>query len=100
MYLFKASMAFAMRQYYLEKKGEDVKFMSVSKHGYTKLHMHLEQIVWTVFNLSISFYLNVNRAESIYTYKETPRISFYFVVTDPNNSTRTIPKAEVEAAIW
>ncbi|KAM9493763.1 angiotensin-converting enzyme 2 [Clarias gariepinus] len=66
MYLFKASMAFAMRQYYLEKKGEDVKFM----------------------------------AESIYTYKETPRISFYFVVTDPNNSTRTIPKAEVEAAIW
>ncbi|XP_060767557.1 angiotensin-converting enzyme 2 isoform X3 [Neoarius graeffei] len=66
MYLFKASMAFAMRQYYLETMGEVVNFMS----------------------------------ENIYTYKETPRVSFYFVVTDPTNATRVIPKAEVEAAIW
>uniref|UniRef100_A0A8C7HW94 Angiotensin-converting enzyme n=1 Tax=Oncorhynchus kisutch TaxID=8019 RepID=A0A8C7HW94_ONCKI len=54
MYLFKANMAYAMRQYYLE---------------------------------------------NIHTYKETARISFYFVVTDPANSAVVIPKAEVEAAI-
>ncbi|XP_017550079.2 angiotensin-converting enzyme 2 [Pygocentrus nattereri] len=66
MYLFKASMAYAMRQYYLETKGEEVNFLS----------------------------------ENIYTYKETPRISFYFVVTDPTNASRIIPKAEVEAAFW
>uniref|UniRef100_A0AAZ3PJP9 Angiotensin-converting enzyme n=1 Tax=Oncorhynchus tshawytscha TaxID=74940 RepID=A0AAZ3PJP9_ONCTS len=58
MYLFKANMAYAMRQYYLE----------------------------------------VNKT-NIHTYKETARISFYFVVTDPSNSAVVIPKAEVEAAI-
>uniref|UniRef100_A0A8C7T7S3 Angiotensin-converting enzyme n=1 Tax=Oncorhynchus mykiss TaxID=8022 RepID=A0A8C7T7S3_ONCMY len=58
MYLFKANMAYAMRQYYLE----------------------------------------VNKT-NIHTYKETARISFYFVVTDPANSAVVIPKAEVEAAI-
>ncbi|KAI5629870.1 angiotensin-converting enzyme 2 isoform X1, partial [Silurus asotus] len=66
MYLFKSSMAFAMRQYYLETKEEVVNFM----------------------------------AENIYTYKETLRISFYFVVTNPNNVSRIVPKADVEAAIW
>uniref|UniRef100_A0A4W4EFY7 Angiotensin-converting enzyme n=1 Tax=Electrophorus electricus TaxID=8005 RepID=A0A4W4EFY7_ELEEL len=66
LYLFKASMAYAMRQYYLETKGEEANFMS----------------------------------ENIYTYKETPRISFYFVVTHPTNASRILPKAEVEAAIW
>uniref|UniRef100_A0A8C7JY72 Angiotensin-converting enzyme n=1 Tax=Oncorhynchus kisutch TaxID=8019 RepID=A0A8C7JY72_ONCKI len=59
MYLFKANMAYAMRQYYLE----------------------------------------VNKTANIHTYKETARISFYFVVTDPANSAVVIPKAEVEAAI-
>uniref|UniRef100_A0A674DM91 Angiotensin-converting enzyme n=1 Tax=Salmo trutta TaxID=8032 RepID=A0A674DM91_SALTR len=59
MYLFKANMAYAMRQYYLE----------------------------------------VNKTENIHTYKETARISFYFVVTDPANPAVVIPKAEVEAAI-
>ncbi|XP_062845892.1 angiotensin-converting enzyme 2 [Trichomycterus rosablanca] len=65
MYLFKSSMAFAMRQYYLEKKGEVVDF----------------------------------KAENIYTYKETQRISFYFVVTDPIDTAKIIPKEVVEAAI-
>ncbi|KAK3509880.1 hypothetical protein QTP70_018499, partial [Hemibagrus guttatus] len=65
MYLFKASMAFAMRQYYLETKGE-------------------------IVDVTI---------DNIYTYKETPRISFHLLVTDPTNATRIIPKAEVEAAI-
>ncbi|XP_048108405.1 angiotensin-converting enzyme 2-like isoform X1 [Alosa alosa] len=65
MYLFKTSMAYAMRQYYTMEKGQQVDFMS----------------------------------ENIYTYTETPRISFYFVVTDPANPVKTIPKAEVEAAI-
>ncbi|KAI4875043.1 hypothetical protein NFI96_001343 [Prochilodus magdalenae] len=66
MYLFRASMAYAMRQYYLETKGTVVNFMS----------------------------------ENIHTYKETPRVSFYFVVTNPADKKKTIPKAEVEEAIW
>uniref|UniRef100_A0A4W5PH88 Angiotensin-converting enzyme n=1 Tax=Hucho hucho TaxID=62062 RepID=A0A4W5PH88_9TELE len=65
MYLFKANMAYAMRQYYLEVKKTEALFMT----------------------------------ENIHTYKETARISFYFVVTDPANSAVVIPKAEVEAAI-
>ncbi|XP_060715266.1 angiotensin-converting enzyme 2 [Tachysurus vachellii] len=66
MYLFKASVAFAMRQYYLQTKAEVISFT----------------------------------VDNIYTYKETPRISFYFLVTDPTNATRIIPKTEVEAAVW
>ncbi|XP_072527329.1 angiotensin-converting enzyme 2 [Salminus brasiliensis] len=66
MYLFKASMAYAMRQYYLETKREEVNFLS----------------------------------ENIHTYKLTPRISFYFVVTDPTTESKIIPKSEVEPAIW
>ena len=46
-----------------------------------------------------SFYYLCSRTENIHTYKETARISFYFVVTDPANSAVVIPKAEVEAAI-
>ncbi|KAL1021764.1 hypothetical protein UPYG_G00017680 [Umbra pygmaea] len=65
MYLFKANMAFAMRQYFLKVNKTETSFT----------------------------------AENIHTYKETPRISFYFVVTDPTNPTVVIPKAEVEAAI-
>ncbi|XP_012675889.2 angiotensin-converting enzyme 2-like [Clupea harengus] len=65
LYLFKAAVAYAMRQYFLTEKGQEVDFKS----------------------------------ENIYTYKETPRISFYFAVTDPANPVKTIPKAEVEAAI-
>ncbi|XP_076880059.1 angiotensin-converting enzyme 2 isoform X2 [Brachyhypopomus gauderio] len=65
MYLFQASMAYAMRQYYLETKGEEAGFKS----------------------------------ENIHTYRETPRISFYFVVTHPTNGSRIVPKPEVEAAI-
>uniref|UniRef100_A0A8C7K5B9 Angiotensin-converting enzyme n=1 Tax=Oncorhynchus kisutch TaxID=8019 RepID=A0A8C7K5B9_ONCKI len=65
MYLFKANMAYAMRQYYLEVNKTAALFTT----------------------------------ENIHTYKETARISFYFVVTDPANSAVVIPKAEVEAAI-
>uniref|UniRef100_A0A674DHS8 Angiotensin-converting enzyme n=1 Tax=Salmo trutta TaxID=8032 RepID=A0A674DHS8_SALTR len=65
MYLFKANMAYAMRQYYLEVNKTEVLFTT----------------------------------ENIHTYKETARISFYFVVTDPANPAVVIPKAEVEAAI-
>uniref|UniRef100_A0AAZ3SQE3 Angiotensin-converting enzyme n=1 Tax=Oncorhynchus tshawytscha TaxID=74940 RepID=A0AAZ3SQE3_ONCTS len=65
MYLFKANMAYAMRQYYLEVNKTAALFTT----------------------------------ENIHTYKETARISFYFVVTDPSNSAVVIPKAEVEAAI-
>uniref|UniRef100_A0A3P8ZXN9 Angiotensin-converting enzyme n=1 Tax=Esox lucius TaxID=8010 RepID=A0A3P8ZXN9_ESOLU len=64
-YLFKANIAYAMRQYYLKVNKTNVSF--------------------TIDNIHI--------------YKETPRISFYFVVTDPANPTMVIPKAKVEAAI-
>ncbi|RXN26547.1 angiotensin-converting enzyme 2 [Labeo rohita] len=66
MYLFKSTMAFAMRQYYLEEKGIEMNFLP----------------------------------ESINTYDETPRVSFYFVVMDPTKPDTVIPKADVEAAIW
>ncbi|KAG9339507.1 hypothetical protein JZ751_023649, partial [Albula glossodonta] len=66
MYLFKTVMAYAMRQYYAQKMGKHIAFVS----------------------------------ENIHTYKLTPRISFYFVVTDPSDQTKVIPKADVEAAIW
>ncbi|XP_062303001.1 angiotensin-converting enzyme 2 [Osmerus eperlanus] len=50
------------------------------------------------------YYTSTNRtalftSENIRIYKETPRISFYFQVTNPDNTTMFIPKAEVEAAI-
>ncbi|KAJ8378725.1 hypothetical protein AAFF_G00237030 [Aldrovandia affinis] len=63
LYLFKAVMAYAMRQYYAEK-GTQVNFVT----------------------------------ENIHTYNMKPRVSFYFVVTNPTTQA-TIPKAEVEAAI-
>uniref|UniRef100_A0A8C9VMT2 Angiotensin-converting enzyme n=1 Tax=Scleropages formosus TaxID=113540 RepID=A0A8C9VMT2_SCLFO len=65
MYLFKSTIAFAMRQYYNLEKGKQINFMP----------------------------------ENIYTYKITPRISFFFVVTDPTNPMKIIPKADVEVAI-
>ncbi|KAL2089517.1 hypothetical protein ACEWY4_014205 [Coilia grayii] len=65
LYLFRTTVAYAMRQYFAKEKGQHLDFKS----------------------------------ENIYTYKETPRVSFFFVVTDPTNPTKTIPKAEVEAAI-
>ncbi|XP_051528777.1 angiotensin-converting enzyme 2-like isoform X2 [Myxocyprinus asiaticus] len=39
-------------------------------------------------------------SENIHSYKETPRVSFNFVVSDPDRTDLVIPKAEVEAAIW
>ncbi|XP_033972614.1 angiotensin-converting enzyme 2 [Trematomus bernacchii] len=64
LYLFKASVAYALRQYYSQK------------------------------NQTLQF-----TAENVLTYQETPRISFYIVVTNPATPTTYIPKADVEAAI-
>uniref|UniRef100_A0A7N6B0Z6 Angiotensin-converting enzyme n=1 Tax=Anabas testudineus TaxID=64144 RepID=A0A7N6B0Z6_ANATE len=60
MYLFKASVAYALRQYY-SLKNETLLFTSVSS--------------------------------------DTPRISFYMVVTNPSTPSIYIPKDDVEAAI-
>ncbi|XP_067441576.1 angiotensin-converting enzyme 2 [Thunnus thynnus] len=38
-------------------------------------------------------------SENIFAYKETPRVSFYIVVTNPNSPSAYIPKEDVEAAI-
>ncbi|XP_023257445.1 angiotensin-converting enzyme 2 [Seriola lalandi dorsalis] len=64
LYLFKANIAYALRQYYMQK------------------------------NESLPF-----TAENILTYKETARISFYFVVTNPANPSTYIPKTDVQAAV-
>uniref|UniRef100_A0AAY4C5X9 Angiotensin-converting enzyme n=1 Tax=Denticeps clupeoides TaxID=299321 RepID=A0AAY4C5X9_9TELE len=65
MYLFKATIAYAMRQYYLEIKGQQINFVS----------------------------------DNVYTYNEKQRISFFFIVTDPADPVKIIPKADIEAAI-
>ncbi|XP_036397289.1 angiotensin-converting enzyme 2 [Megalops cyprinoides] len=65
LYLFRATMAYAMRQYYAQEKGKQMNFVS----------------------------------DNIHTYKLTPRVSFYFIVTDSTDQMKTIPKADVEAAI-
>ncbi|XP_028297875.1 angiotensin-converting enzyme 2 isoform X1 [Gouania willdenowi] len=64
LYLFKASIAYAMRQYYSQRN---------------------ETLIFT--------------ASDVLTYNETPRISFYLLVTKPGNPSVFIPKREVEAAI-
>ncbi|XP_008290762.1 angiotensin-converting enzyme 2 [Stegastes partitus] len=64
LYLFKASIAYAMRQYYSQK------------------------------NQTLHF-----TSENVVNSEVTPRIAFYFVVTDPATPSIIIPKHEVEAAI-
>ncbi|XP_038557367.1 angiotensin-converting enzyme 2 [Micropterus salmoides] len=64
LFLFKANIAYALRQYYSQKN---------------------EILLFT--------------PENVLTYKETPRISFYIVVTNPANPSVYIPKHDVEAAI-
>ncbi|XP_028257888.1 angiotensin-converting enzyme 2 isoform X2 [Parambassis ranga] len=64
LYLFKANIAYALRQYYSQKK-ETLPFTS----------------------------------ENILVYNETPRISFYIVVTNPKAPSTYIPKVDVEAAV-
>ncbi|XP_035508344.1 angiotensin-converting enzyme 2 [Morone saxatilis] len=64
LFLFKANIAYALRQYYSEKN---------------------ETLLFT--------------SENVLSYKETHRISFYIVVTNPTNPSTYIPKDDVEAAI-
>ncbi|XP_040895328.1 angiotensin-converting enzyme 2 [Toxotes jaculatrix] len=64
LYLFKANIAYALRQYYSQKN---------------------ETLLFT--------------SENVLAYKETPRISFYIVVTNPSSPYMYIPKNDVEAAI-
>ncbi|XP_037552775.1 angiotensin-converting enzyme 2 [Nematolebias whitei] len=64
MYFFKSSVAYAMRQFYSQKK---------------------QTLLFT--------------SENVVTFKETPRISFYIAVTNPQTPTVYIPKADLEAAI-
>uniref|UniRef100_A0A4W6CJV1 Angiotensin-converting enzyme n=1 Tax=Lates calcarifer TaxID=8187 RepID=A0A4W6CJV1_LATCA len=64
LYLFKANIAYALRQYYSQRN---------------------QALLFT--------------SENVLTYKETPRISFYMVVTNPASPSNYIPKSDVEAAI-
>ncbi|XP_057703156.1 angiotensin-converting enzyme 2 [Corythoichthys intestinalis] len=63
-YLFRASVAYALRQYYSQK------------------------------NNTLLF-----TAENVLTYKQTPRISFYMVVTNPVTPSQFVPKEDLKAAI-
>ncbi|XP_056269094.1 angiotensin-converting enzyme 2 [Pseudoliparis swirei] len=63
-YLFKANIAYALRQYYSRRN---------ETHVFT--------------------------SENVIVYKETPRISFYILVTNPAGSPPYIPKQDLEAAI-
>lgn len=63
-YLFRANVAYALRQYYSQ------------------------------MNKTVHF-----TAENVIAYEETPRISFYIVVTNPASPSIFLPKYEVEAAI-
>ncbi|XP_077568577.1 angiotensin-converting enzyme 2 isoform X1 [Stigmatopora nigra] len=63
-YLFRASVAYALRQYYSQK------------------------------NNTFLF-----TAENVITYKQTPRISFYMVVTNPGSPSQFVPKEDLKAAI-
>lgn len=65
MYLFKTSIAFALRQYYYTQKNQTLHFTS----------------------------------EDVHAYDETPRISFYIVVTHPTLTTEVISRGDLEAAI-
>uniref|UniRef100_A0A3Q3XKX3 Angiotensin-converting enzyme n=1 Tax=Mola mola TaxID=94237 RepID=A0A3Q3XKX3_MOLML len=62
LYLFRANIAYALRQYYSQKN-------------------------------------ETLPAEDVLTYKETPRISFYILVTNPNTPSVFIPMDDVVAAI-
>ncbi|GAA6218829.1 angiotensin-converting enzyme 2 [Lates japonicus] len=64
LYLFKANIAYALRQYYSQRN---------------------QALLFT--------------SENVLTYEETPRISFYMVVTNPASPSNYIPKSDVEAAI-
>jgi len=64
LYLFKASIAYALSQYYSHK------------------------------NQTLLF-----KAENVFLYRQTPRISFYVLATNPKNPTTYIPKEDMEAAI-
>ncbi|XP_074156029.1 angiotensin-converting enzyme 2 [Sminthopsis crassicaudata] len=64
LYLFQSSIAFAMRQYFLQEKGQTILF----------------------------------RDDNVKVSDLKPRISFYFLVTTPQNETY-VPREEVEEAI-
>ncbi|XP_062983751.1 angiotensin-converting enzyme 2 [Elgaria multicarinata webbii] len=64
-YLFKSTIAYAMRKYF-----------------------------WETYNETVAF-----QAKDIHVSDVTPRISFYFVVSMPNNISDLVPRAEVEDAI-
>uniref|UniRef100_A0A7N6BSH1 Angiotensin-converting enzyme n=1 Tax=Anabas testudineus TaxID=64144 RepID=A0A7N6BSH1_ANATE len=52
-----------------------------------------------LFKASVAYALRQYYTENVLTYKDTPRISFYMVVTNPSTPSIYIPKDDVEAAI-
>lgn len=102
MFLFKASVAYALRQYYSQKR-QTLLFTSVSCFI---LRILIKQFI-LLFNLDpvllmyfdIIFSLYPLRSENIITFDETPRISFYMRASEPGNPSAYISTSDLKAAI-
>lgn len=95
MFLFKANIAFALRQYYSEMNQTlpfTLVLLSISKH--IVLFVFLTLIVVTT-----PFFACIRRSEHVLIYDVTPRISFNFLVTTIDSNTTYISKSVVEEAV-
>lgn len=73
-----------------------------SLHVSINFHINHYVFLWLTFVATFVwelFSVYTCRSENVRTYKETPRISFYMVVTNPATPSIYIPKGDVEAAI-
>lgn len=91
LYLFRANIAHALNQFYSLKNMTPTFTLVLTS---TKSHRDL---FFPTGDSCCSVW--IHRAENVLAYKETPRISFYILVMDPNTPSKYIPKAVVEEAI-
>lgn len=99
LYLFKANVAYALRQYYQLQKNESLVFTSVSTLASSHHSVFLLTFDWLWLRHFSRFSFFTCRTANILSYEETRRVSFYIVVTNPTTPTSYIPKTDVEAAI-
>lgn len=61
--------------------------------------MFIDMIVWTHLSSKDNFFCLFIRSVNIHVGDVTPRISFHFIVTMPNDDSDIVPRSEVEEAI-